>query len=51
MARIAAVATGGEILASAETAAAVNDATASSPRTLELEGLGAPVDVVTVDWR
>jgi class 3 adenylate cyclase len=50
-ARIAAVATGGEILASAETAAAVNDATASSPRTLELKGLGAPVDVVSVDWR
>ena len=50
-ARIMGAAGGGEIVTSAETAAAVSDAVASSPRTLELKGLGAPVEVVTVDWR
>jgi class 3 adenylate cyclase len=50
-ARIMSAAGGGEIVTSAETAAAVSDAVASSPRTLELKGLGAPVEVVTVDWR
>ena len=51
-ARIAAAASDGEIVASAETAAAAGGATpASAPRTLELKGLGTPVDVVSIDWR
>jgi class 3 adenylate cyclase len=51
-ARIADVAGAGEIVASAETAATAADAIAvSAPRTLELKGLGTPVDVVSVDWR
>jgi class 3 adenylate cyclase len=51
-ARIAAAAGGGEILASADTAATAGDAVpSSSARPLELRGLGAPVDVVSVDWR
>jgi class 3 adenylate cyclase len=50
-ARIAAAAEAAEILASAETAATAGDAvTSSAPRTLELKGLGTPVDVVSVDW-
>jgi class 3 adenylate cyclase len=51
-ARIAGAAGAGEIVASAETAATAAEAIAlSSPRTLELKGLGSPVDVVSVDWR
>lgn len=50
-ARIMSAAGGGEIVTSAETAAAVSDSVASPPRRLELKGLGAPVEVVTVDWR
>jgi class 3 adenylate cyclase len=51
-ARIAAVAGGGEIVASCETADADGEGiSASAPRPLELKGLAAPVDVVTVDWR
>jgi class 3 adenylate cyclase len=50
-ARIMGAAGGGEIVASAETAAALSDAATSSPRTLELKGVGTPVEVVTVDWR
>jgi class 3 adenylate cyclase len=51
-ARIAAVGGAGEIVASRETAAAGGeDISASAPRPLELKGVAAPVDVVTVDWR
>jgi len=51
-ARIAAVAGGGEIAASRETAeAGGEDISVSAPRPLELKGVAAPVDVVTVDWR
>ena len=49
-ARIAALAEGGQILASRETAAGTR-ATASAPRTVELRGIDEPVEVVTVDWR
>lgn len=49
-ARIGALAGAGDIVASAETAAAAN-ATVSDARTVELKGVSEPVDVVTVDWR
>jgi class 3 adenylate cyclase len=51
-ARIAGAAGGGEIVASRETAEAAGpDLSTSATRPLELKGLGAPVEVVTVDWR
>jgi class 3 adenylate cyclase len=51
-ARLAGAAGAGEIVASRETAAEVGDgAVSSAPRRLELKGLGAPVEVVSVDWR
>ena len=50
-ARIAALAEGGQILASAATA---NEVGGSCPitdlRSLALKGVSAPVDVVTIDW-
>jgi class 3 adenylate cyclase len=51
-ARIAGTAEASEIVASRETAEAAGDnIAASSPRSLQLKGLGTPVEVVTVDWR
>jgi class 3 adenylate cyclase len=50
-ARIAGLADGGEILASAATSAAVPATTASEPRSVELKGFAEPVDVVAIDWR
>lgn len=48
-ARIAALATGGEILASAAT---VGEGTPSSaPRSVMLKGLSEPIEVVSVDWK
>jgi len=49
-ARIGAMAEAGEILASAETAAA-SGAALSDPREVSLKGLGEPLAVVSVDWR
>jgi len=50
--RIAAVATGGEIVASAETLKAVGSSVAhSGARTVEMKGISAPVEVVSIDWR
>jgi class 3 adenylate cyclase len=49
-ARIAALASGGEIMASAATVADSTVAT-SAPRGVMLKGLSAPVDVVAVEWR
>ena len=49
-ARIAALAAGGEILASVETAAAVG-IPHSAPRTGKLKGVPEPVEIVSIDWR
>ena len=49
-ARIAALASGGEILASAETATGTRF-TVSESRRVELKGISELVEVVTVDWR
>ena len=49
-ARIAGLAEGGEILASAATSAAVPAATASEPRSVELKGIAGPVEIVVIDW-
>ncbi len=48
-ARIAALAEGGQILASRQTASA--QVTVSEPRTVTLKGITDPVEVVTVEWR
>jgi class 3 adenylate cyclase len=50
-ARIAALAAGGEIVASRETAEASPGVAASEPRSVALKGLDAPVEVVSIDWR
>lgn len=51
-ARIGAAAGGGEILASAATVAAAGRALPEADRrTLELKGLGQPVEVVSIAWR
>jgi class 3 adenylate cyclase len=50
-ARIAAVADASEIVASRETAAAVERLAASPPRTVALKGLERPIDVVSIEWR
>ena len=49
-ARIAALAGGGEIVASARS---VDDdgVAASEPRSLQLKGISEPIEVVTIDWR
>lgn len=49
-ARIAALAEGGEILASAGTVDATRHAI-SEPRTVTLKGISEPVEVVSVEWR
>jgi len=49
-ARIAALASGGEILASQETVAG-SAASVSDARLVELKGISEPVEVVTVAWR
>ncbi len=49
-ARIAALAGGGEILASRETAAG-SRYQASEPRTVTLKGITEPVEVVSIVWR
>jgi class 3 adenylate cyclase len=49
-ARIAALAGGGEILASEVTAAGSRYKT-SEPRTVALKGIAEPIEIVTIDWR
>jgi class 3 adenylate cyclase len=48
-ARIAALAAGGEILASKQTAG--TNAQVSEPRTVNLKGISEPVEIVSVNWR
>jgi class 3 adenylate cyclase len=51
-ARIGAAALGGEVLVSAATlASARHTFSESAKRTIELKGIAAPVEVVSVDWR
>jgi class 3 adenylate cyclase len=49
-ARIAALAGGGEILASRETARQAPDIPSSDPREVLLKGLASPVEIVTIPW-
>jgi class 3 adenylate cyclase len=50
-ARVGAIATGAEILASAATVAGLSDIRTGDVRAEQLKGLAEPVDVVPVDWR
>jgi class 3 adenylate cyclase len=50
-ARIAALAEGGEILASLETARSTAGFKFSEPRTVTLKGIAEPVETVLVDWQ
>jgi hypothetical protein len=50
LARLGALAGGGEIVASVGTIEAA-DVEYSNPRAVELKGISAPVEVVSVDWR
>jgi class 3 adenylate cyclase len=50
-ARIAALAEGGEILASLETARSAAGFKFSEPRTVTLKGIAEPVETVLVDWQ
>jgi class 3 adenylate cyclase len=50
-ARIAALAEGGEILASLETARSTAGLKFSEPRTVTLKGIAEPVETVLVDWQ
>ena len=50
-ARIAALAEGGEILASVDTLAEADAATGSDPREVRLKGFSEPIQVASVDWR
>jgi class 3 adenylate cyclase len=49
--RIAALADGGEIVASRDTVGSGSQYPASEPRTVTLKGLSEPVEVVSIDWR
>jgi class 3 adenylate cyclase len=50
-ARIAAIAQGGEIVASRATIGADSQYPASEPRTVSLKGIAEPMEIVSVDWR
>ncbi len=50
-ARIAALAGGGEILASADTLKGLDGLNVSEPRVVILKGIAEPVEVVSLDWR
>jgi class 3 adenylate cyclase len=50
-ARIAALAQGGEVLASVETLDGIGDVTVGEPRMVTLKGIAEPVRVAVVDWR
>lgn len=49
-ARVAALASGGEILATAETLAEAGDVAASEPREASVKGVSVPVSVASVAW-
>jgi class 3 adenylate cyclase len=48
--RVAALAGGGEILATAETLAEAGDVAASEPREATVKGVTAPVSISKVTW-
>ncbi len=50
-ARIAALAEGGEILASRSSVASLSDLPLSAPRSVTLKGIPEPVEVVSIAWR
>jgi class 3 adenylate cyclase len=50
-ARIAALAEGGEIVASASTVGEASPYAVSDPHPVALKGISEPIDIVTVDWR
>lgn len=50
-ARVAAVAEGEEILATRETVSRISGVILTDPRRVELKGISAPVDVVSLAWR
>jgi len=50
-ARIAALADGGEILASVDTLKGLDGFRISEPRLVTLKGIAEPVEVVSLDWR
>ena len=50
-ARIAALAQGGEVLASVETVEGISNVLTGEPREEMLKGLAKPVRIVAVDWR
>lgn len=50
-ARIAALAEGGEIVASRATIGSDSPYPASEPRTVSLKGIAEPMEVVSIDWR
>lgn len=50
-ARVAALAEGGEIIATAETLTDVGDVSTSDPRSTSLKGVTDPVDIASVVWR
>jgi class 3 adenylate cyclase len=50
-ARIAALASAGEIVASATTVDGLQGVSPSNRRSVELKGIAEPVEIVTVDWR
>jgi class 3 adenylate cyclase len=50
-ARIAALAQGGEVLASVETLDVIGGVAFGEPREVTLKGIAKPVQVATVDWR
>jgi len=49
-ARVAALAEGGEILASAETIAAAGKVATSEPRTATVKGVSEPVRFASITW-
>ena len=50
-ARVAALAQGGEILATMDTVDGLSDLPTSEPKEAELKGIDAPVQVVAIDWQ
>ena len=50
-ARIAALAEGGEIVASKPTVGSASQYPTTEPRSVTLKGISEPVDVVSIDWR
>ena len=50
-ARIAALAEGGEIVASKPTVGSASQYPTTEPRAVTLKGISEPVDVVSIEWR